>query len=73
MAGSDCDAAFAIHFAENDQREPQVIVEYAGGGGWRYATQAHARRVVTPYLDDESPPRRLIVDRDGNVRPQAAA
>jgi hypothetical protein len=71
VAGSDCDAAFAIYFAENDQPEPQMIVEYASGGGWRYATQAHARRVATSYLDEETPPRRLIVDRDGNVRPHA--
>jgi hypothetical protein len=67
-----CEAAFAIYFVGNDQSVPQMTVEYASGGGGRYATQAHARRVVEPYLDNEKPPRELIVDRDGAVRLRAA-
>jgi hypothetical protein len=68
-AGSDCDAAFAIHFREDDQPEPQMIVEYAAPS--RHASVSHARNTATPYLDDEQPPRRLIVDREGNARPRA--
>jgi hypothetical protein len=64
--GSDRDAAFAIHFAEDDQSEPQMTVEYAKPS--KHASATHAREAVRPYLDDESPPRRLIVDREGNAR-----
>jgi len=69
ISGSDREDASAIHFSERDLAEPNMTVEYAAGGGGRHAS-AHARSAVTPCLDDEDPPRRLIVDRDGNVRPQ---
>jgi hypothetical protein len=65
--GSDCEAAFALHFQEDDQPDPQITVEYASGGGGRYASPAHARATAAPYLDDEIPPRRLIVNREGNT------
>jgi hypothetical protein len=67
MAGSDCEVAFALHFREDDQPDPQITVEYASGGSGKYASLAHARKVAEPYLDDEIPPRRLLVDRAGNV------
>jgi hypothetical protein len=44
-----------------------VTVEYAKPS--KHASASHARAAVRPYLDDETPPRRLIVDRDGNARP----
>jgi len=66
--GSDCDTAYALHFREDDQPEPQITVEYVSGGGGKYASPAHARKVAEPYLNDEIPQRRLIVDRDGNAR-----
>jgi hypothetical protein len=66
QAGSDRDAAFAIHFAEDDQPEPQMTVEYAAPSS--VASAAHAREAVGPYLDDDEPPRRLVVSREGAVR-----
>ena len=68
--GTDCEAAYALDFAEDDQPEPNITVEYAAGGGRRYASPAHARAAAKPYLDDERPPRRLVVDREGNARPR---
>lgn len=67
-AGSDCDAAFAIHFAEDDQPEPQMTVEYAEPS--HLASAQHAEAAAGPFLDDENPPRRLIVSRAGDVRPR---
>jgi hypothetical protein len=69
VPGSNRDAAFAIHFAEDDQPEPQMTVEYARGGTRRWASTVHARAMVKPYLDLEHPPRRIVVDRDGNPHP----
>jgi hypothetical protein len=65
--GTDAEAAFAVHF--DDGPEPQMVVEYAASGGGRHASSSHSRQAVRPYLDDENPPRRLAVDREGNVRP----
>jgi hypothetical protein len=67
--GTDCDAAFAIHF--DDGPEPNMLVEYAAGAGQRFASESHARTVVaTFYLEDDEPPRRLLVDMQGNVQPR---
>ena len=68
--GTDADKAYAIHFAESDHAEPQITVEYASGGGGKYASHAHARKAVEPYLDLESPPRRLVVSRHGEISPR---
>ena len=68
---SDCYAAYALHFAENDQPEPNITIEYAAGGSRRYGSPAHARAAAEAYLDDEQPPRRLVVDREGKARPRA--
>ena len=67
--GTDAEAALAIHLDEGS--EPQTTVEYAAGGGGRHASEGHARRIVQEYLDrGESPPRRIMVDREGNARPR---
>ena len=70
--GMDCETAFAVHFKEDDRPEPQITVEYSGSGGWRFASATNARAAVTPYLDDEKPPRRLVVDSDGKTWPREA-
>ena len=57
--------AYAIHLDEGP--EPQIVVEYAAGGG-KHASEAHARKAAEPYLDQDELPARLIVDGDGNVR-----
>jgi hypothetical protein len=59
--GSDASIAYAVHF----DSEPAVVVEYATSA---FASVAHARQVVTPYLNAEVMPRRLAVDREGKVR-----
>ena len=64
-SGADVENAYAIHLDEGP--EPQIVVEYAAGGG-KHASEAHARKAVEPYLDQDEVPERLIVDRDGNVR-----
>jgi hypothetical protein len=63
---ADVEYAYAIHFDEGP--EPQIVVEYAAGGGGKHASEAHAREAVAPYLDQEELPRRLFVDRNGNIR-----
>jgi hypothetical protein len=67
--GSNAYAAYAIYFAEDDQPEPRVTVEYAIGisSHRRLASPEHARDAVEPFLDEPILPRRLLVDRDGNV------
>ena len=65
--GSDAEKAYAIHFAESDQPEPQITVEYASGGGGKYASHAHARKAVEPFLDLATPPRRVVVGRNGEI------
>jgi hypothetical protein len=68
--GSDCTIAFALHFREDDQPEPQIVVEYAEGAEG-YASMDHARGLASRYLDHAVPPRRLLVDRDGIVEPRS--
>ena len=63
--GANVEYAYAIHLDEGP--EPQFVVAYAAGGG-THASEAHARKAVEPYLDQDELPARLIVDRDGNVR-----
>lgn len=68
-AGTDGEAAYAVHL--DDGAEPQTTIEYAAGGGGRHASEGHARRVVQEYLDrGETPPRRIGVDREGNAHPR---
>lgn len=68
-SGTDADAAMAVHL--DDGPEPHVTIDYARGGGGRHASQSHARRIVQPYLDRaETPPRRIVVDREGNPHPR---
>jgi hypothetical protein len=64
--GSDCTIAFALHFREDEQPEPQIVVEYAEGAEG-YASMDHARRLAARYLNEAVPPSRLVVDRDGIV------
>jgi hypothetical protein len=64
-------AAFEVYFAEDDQAEPQITVEYAIAFDTRHkrwASEEHAREAVEPYLDEPTPPRYLVVDREGNVK-----
>jgi hypothetical protein len=66
--GTDAEAAYAVHLDEG--AEPQTLIEYAAGGGGRYASEEHARRLVQEYLDrGEAPPRRIGIDPNGNPHP----
>jgi hypothetical protein len=66
VRGSDSHAAFVIHVFAEDGSVAQIVVEYARGGP-QIDSVGHARRVATAYLDDPTPPRRLVVDRGGKV------
>lgn len=68
--GTDCGAAIALHLREDDRPEPQIVVEYARGAE-RFASATHARRVAARYLNGTAWPLRLVVDREGNVRPRS--
>lgn len=63
LPGSDASIAYAVHFDSGS--EPSVIIEYAHSA---FASASHARQLVAPYLNAEVVPRRLVVDREGNVR-----
>lgn len=62
-AGSDASIAYAVHFDSGP--EPAVVIDYVTSA---FASAANARQVVTPYLNAEFMPGRLVVDREGNVR-----
>jgi hypothetical protein len=65
--GMDVDAAFAFNIVAGDEAR-QVTVEYSAPSHVEHVSSAsHARGIVGEYLDDDVPPRRIIVDRDGNV------
>jgi hypothetical protein len=68
--GSDCEAAFAVHFAEDDQPDPQITVDYARGGGGQFASQQHVRSVVATDLDGGNVLRRIVVDRNREPHPR---
>jgi hypothetical protein len=62
--GRDTETAFTFHLHANGA-EAQTTVEYASGSG--LGSLSAARDALRPYLDREQPPRRLIVDRNGNA------
>jgi hypothetical protein len=66
MRGSDVSAAFVVHVVAEDGSVAQIAVEYARGGPRRDSV-GHARQAVIAYLDDPTPPERLVVDREGKV------
>jgi hypothetical protein len=63
---ADADAAtYAFELTAEGSDPRHVMVEYATAPS--QALRSHAQRVISRYLDDSKPPRRLIVDRDGCV------
>lgn len=64
--GRDTDAAFVLRLTMRGGQNFNTTVEYAAGIGDRLPIEP--REAIRPYLDNEVPPRRLIVDRQGNVR-----
>jgi len=69
LPGSDRDAAFAFELSAGDEDRRQVTVEYAAPS--TIASLGHAMQAVHRYLDDDEPPRRLIVGRNGDARASA--
>ena len=61
--GRDTEAAFTFYL-EADGAERQMTVEYVRSAD---GSIADASANVRPYLDEDMPPRRLIVDRQGAV------
>ena len=62
----DTERAVALHLREAHGRMCQVTVEFVHG-----APTVTGRQAVAEYLDWDTPPRRLIVDREGRVRSAA--
>ena len=65
----DLDYAYSFVLRSNDGRQTKTTVEFATGRGGS-ALQAH--EVLAPYLDQDMPPRRLVVDPAGNVSAEDA-
>lgn len=65
--GSDRDAAFAFELSAEGQPNRQLTVEYAAPS--TKASQAHAMQAVHRHLNEDEPPRRLLVARNGDARP----
>jgi hypothetical protein len=63
--GSDCDAAYLLSVSYGEE-QAQVIVEFAAPSS--VPSGAYAEEVVGPYLRQDEPPQRLVVERDGTVR-----
>ena len=61
--GSDTSIAYAVHFDSGP--DPAVTIDYLTSA---FASAAHARHVVAPYMNAEIVPRRIVVDREGNAR-----
>ena len=62
-AGADTSIAYAVYFDSGP--EAAVVVDYVTSA---FASAAHARQVVAPYLNAEVMPARFVVDREGSVR-----
>lgn len=64
--GSDRDAAFAFELSAEGKENRQITVEYAAPS--TTASKSHAMQAVHRHLDDDEPPRRLLVARNGDAR-----
>jgi hypothetical protein len=61
----DRDTKYAIAYALTmNDAETQTTIEWARGAN---GSSAEGRTILRPYLKNEKPPRRLIVDREGGV------
>jgi hypothetical protein len=63
--GSGCDAAYLLKISYGDE-QAEVIVEFAAPSS--VASGGYAQEVVGPFLREDEPPQRLVVERDGSVR-----
>ena len=65
-AGADIEGARAFALEHKTTgAERQLSIEIARGG--HSVSRSRAEEVLRAYLDDEDPPRRVILDRQGNV------
>jgi hypothetical protein len=64
--GTHREWAWAFSLERNDEN-CQVTVEFVAGHGG--GSRSEALEALRPHLDDDQPPRRLVVDRDGRVHP----
>jgi hypothetical protein len=62
--GSGADAAYRIEVSYGDERGT-IIVEFAEPSS--VASGAYAQDVVKPYLAEDEPPQRLLVQPNGSV------
>jgi hypothetical protein len=60
--GWDVERAIAVRLVRGRGEKHTIIVGYDVG-----APTVSARMAVEPYLDDDDPPKRLLVQRDGQI------
>jgi hypothetical protein len=67
--GSGCDASYLLKLSSGDERA-EARVEFAAPAA--VASGGYAEEVFAPFLDDEEPPQRMVVEQGGTVRIAAA-
>jgi hypothetical protein len=63
--GSGCDASYLLKLSCGEERT-EARVEFAAPAA--VASGGYAEEVLTPFLDDDEPPQRLVVEQGGAVR-----
>lgn len=63
--GSGCDASYLVKLSCGEERT-EARVEFAAPAA--VASGGYAEEVLTPFLDDDEPPQRLVVEQGGAVR-----
>jgi hypothetical protein len=62
--GSGADAAYRVEVSYGEERGT-IVVEFAEPSS--VASGAYAQDIVKPYLAEDEPPQRLLVQPDGSV------
>ena len=62
---ADCDTSYLVKLSRGDRRA-RSMVEFSAPSS--VASTGWAREALAPFLADDNPPERLIVNLDGTVR-----
>ena len=62
---TEYDASYRLRLSRGDE-QTESVVEFAAPSA--VASGGYAQEALTPYLSDDVPPQRLVVERDGTVR-----
>jgi len=63
--GADCDASYLLKLSRGEDRA-ESMVEFAAPSA--VASGGYAQEALAPFLRDDVPPHRLVVEVDGTVR-----